>query len=208
MSVGDNFRSEYLIQGQALGKNQVQVSLTADNQVINPYNIDNGYSMINIASDNTTAANRTFTLLAGQIDGHDLLLVFTSGSSTTAQLVNSGNVVLAGNWEPIQNDVLRLVWNAYAGKWLEVSRRTLTASPTIGIVYTGTFTTVGGDATESIPVVGAVAGDVVAVTVRVAGATPRSIVASVPTTDAITVTMSGDPSTDHILQYIVTRSID
>lgn len=208
MSLGTNFRSEYLVQGQALGKTTSDVSLTADAQVVNPYSLDSGYSMINLSSDNTTAANRTFSLLGGQINGHELTLVFTSGSSTTAELLNTGNVVLAGAWTPVQNDSLTLCWNSYLAKWVETSRRTLSVSPTIGILYSGLFTTVGGDATESIPVTGVVAGDVVAVTVQVAGATPRNIVASIAATDAITVTLSGDPSTDHILQYIVTRSID
>lgn len=71
----------------------------------------------------------------------------------------------------------------------------------------GIFTTAGGDATESIPVTGVVAGDIAIVTVKTAGATPRSIVAAAATTGAITVTLSGDPSTDHVLQYIVLRAV-
>lgn len=74
------------------------------------------------------------------------------------------------------------------------------------IKYGGTFTTAGGDANETITVTGAAATDIVAVTVKTAGATPRSIVSAAAATNAINVVMSGDPSTDHVLQYIVFRA--
>lgn len=79
-------------------------------------------------------------------------------------------------------------------------------SPSHVVKFAGTFTTLGGDASEAITVTGAAATDIVQVTVRVAGATPRSIVAAAPATNAINVTLSGDPSTDHVLQYIVLRA--
>ncbi len=72
--------------------------------------------------------------------------------------------------------------------------------------FGGTFTTVGGDASEAITVTGAAATDIVAVTVKTAGVTPRSIVAATAATNAINVTMSGDPSNDHVLQYVVFRA--
>jgi hypothetical protein len=73
-------------------------------------------------------------------------------------------------------------------------------------VFGGTFTTLGGDATESITVTGATGTDLVSVLVKTAGATPRTVNAATATTNAITVTMSGDPSTDHVLQYVVFRA--
>lgn len=75
------------------------------------------------------------------------------------------------------------------------------------IVAAGTFTTAGGDATESITVAGAVTADIALVTVMTAGATPRSVVAADAGSGAIAVTMSGDPSTDHVLQYVVLRAV-
>lgn len=78
--------------------------------------------------------------------------------------------------------------------------------PSHVVKFAGRFTTLGGDAAESIPVVGVLATDEVHVSVRVAGATPRSVVASVTAADAINVTMSGDPSTDHVLTYSVLRA--
>lgn len=79
-------------------------------------------------------------------------------------------------------------------------------APSHVVKYAGTFTTVGGDAAEAITVTGAAATDIVAVTVKTAGATPRSIVAAAAATNAINVTLSGDPSTDHVLQYVVFRA--
>lgn len=76
-----------------------------------------------------------------------------------------------------------------------------------GVIAAGLFTTVGGDATESITVSGALATDVAIVTVNTVGATPRTIVAAVGATNAITVTLSGDPSTDHVLNYLLLRAV-
>lgn len=73
------------------------------------------------------------------------------------------------------------------------------------VKFAGTFTTAGGDASESITVTGAAASDIVVVTVKTAGGTPRSIVAATAAANAINVTLSGDPSTDHVLQYLVYR---
>lgn len=74
------------------------------------------------------------------------------------------------------------------------------------VKFAGKHTTVGGDATEVITVTGLLTSDVVHVTVQTAGVTPREIVASVLTADTITVTLSGDPSNDHILAYSVLRA--
>ena len=79
-------------------------------------------------------------------------------------------------------------------------------APSHIVKYAGTFTTAGGDASEAITVTGAAATDIVSVTVKTAGATPRSIVAATAATNAINVTLSGDPSTDHVLQYVVFRA--
>lgn len=91
------------------------------------------------------------------------------------------------------------------GDLLDAAEET-TVTPAASAAYRGTFTTLGGDATESIPVVGVTAADIVQVNVKTAGGTPRSVVAAAAGTDAISVTLSGDPSTDHVLQYIVFRN--
>ena len=79
-------------------------------------------------------------------------------------------------------------------------------APSHVVKYAGKFTTLGGDANEAISVAGVAATDVVLVTVQTAGGTPRTIVSAIPATNAINVVMSGDPSTDHILSYVVFRA--
>lgn len=74
-------------------------------------------------------------------------------------------------------------------------------------VAAGTFTTAGGDAAETITDALVAATDVCIVSVMTAGATPRSVVAANTGSGSIAVTLSGDPSTDHVLQYIVFRAV-
>lgn len=68
-------------------------------------------------------------------------------------------------------------------------------------VESGEFTTVAGSATQTIPVTDASASDSAMVTVHTFGATPRSVLGAVAGTGNITVTMSGDPSNDHVLTW-------
>lgn len=75
------------------------------------------------------------------------------------------------------------------------------------IYKAGNFTTVGGDATESISLSGVTSSDLAIVLLKTAGATPRTIVSSAAGTDAVSVVMSGDPSTDHVLTYLVLRAV-
>lgn len=120
MALGDSFRSANILQGAPQGRISQTVTLTADNQVIDPSAL--GVSMINLESDNTTATNRTFTLINGQTEGQNLFIVFTSGSSTTADLQDTGNVKLSAAWQPTQDDSLMLVWNTRRTAWVEVTR--------------------------------------------------------------------------------------
>lgn len=72
--------------------------------------------------------------------------------------------------------------------------------------YSGNFTTVGGDANETITVTGATSSDIAFVMVKTRGAMPRVVESATCATDAVNVVMSGDPSTDHVLSYVVFRS--
>jgi hypothetical protein len=75
------------------------------------------------------------------------------------------------------------------------------------IVAAGTFTTLGGDAAEAITATGALSTDLAVVQIRTAGAVPRTVVAAAAATNAINVTMSGDPSTDHVLVWQILRAV-
>lgn len=91
---------------------------------------------------------------------------------------------------------------AHAADWFTVRQG---ANPVYEVFAAGNFTTAGGDATESITVTGALATDLVLVQLKTKGASPVTLAAADAAADAITVTMSGDPSTDHVLSYMVLR---
>jgi hypothetical protein len=116
MGLGENFRDGYLKQGQPLGMLEKRVHLTADNTIID---VD-GYSRLALSSDNTTAANRTFTLKASTLIGHLLYVDFVSAASTTAQLLDTGIQKLKADWEPVQYDCILLFSDGT--NWLEVTR--------------------------------------------------------------------------------------
>ena len=112
-----NFRDGYLVVGQPLGALPQDVVLTADNQVVL---LSPQTALLRLQSDNTTAANRTFTITNGYLEGQELTIALISGSSTKAQLNSSGNCVLSAAWEPDQYDTIKLQW--ISGKWLQIAR--------------------------------------------------------------------------------------
>lgn len=71
----------------------------------------------------------------------------------------------------------------------------------------GQFTTAGGDVNEVIPVSGMLATDVVLVSIETKGATPVTLVQSTAAAGQINVELSADPSTDHVLSYLVIKAI-
>lgn len=66
-------------------------------------------------------------------------------------------------------------------------------------------TTVGGAAAEDVAISGVLPTDVVVVTLHTAGSTPRTISKAVAGTDEVTITFSGDPAADHIVNILVSR---
>lgn len=164
-----NFRSGFLEQGQPLGMTYNQVLLTADNTVIDP-TYPTPVSMLQIGSNNTTAGNRTFTLIPNPQVGAQLLLYFYTGSSTTAQLADSGTMKLTTVWEPVQYDVLSLVSDGT--NWNELCRGNSTGTIpaltlTDGYVFIGnasnvaTGVAVTGDVTVTNAGVTAIAADTI-----------------------------------------------
>jgi hypothetical protein len=77
-------------------------------------------TLLLLGSDDTTAANRTFTLVASSVVGHLVRIVFTTGTSTTAQLADTGIQKLSAAWEPLQFDTLCLVSDGT--NWIELCR--------------------------------------------------------------------------------------
>lgn len=74
------------------------------------------------------------------------------------------------------------------------------------VLHCGQHTTTGGSATETIPKLAGVAStDVIVVTLHTAGGIARTISSATCGTDSASVIFNADPSTDHIVNYIVVR---
>jgi len=78
---------------------------------------------------------------------------------------------------------------------------------TFAVFAAGTFTTVGGDVAESIPVTGALVGDICLVQVQTVGTGARTVDEAIVAANAITVEMSGDPAANTVLNYVVLRLV-
>lgn len=82
----------------------------------------------------------------------------------------------------------------------------LAITPSHVLTYAGSYTTLGGAAAEAVTIAGVLSTDLVLVNLKVKGGTPRTILTAAPTTNTLTVTFSGDPSTDHQIQYFIYRA--
>jgi hypothetical protein len=71
----------------------------------------------------------------------------------------------------------------------------------------GKFTTAGGDANEQATVAGVVATDIVIASLQDKGASPVTLLTAKAGTGVIDFIMSGNPSTDHIISYVVLRAV-
>lgn len=133
----------------------------------------------------------------------DLIIGDSSGDAIRLAKGSSGLPLVAG---ASTSSYAQLAAAGIASAAVTLAKLATGVAPSHVAKFGGTFTTLGGDASESISVPGALGTDIVQLSVKTAGGTPRSIVAAAAGTDAIAVTMSGDPSTDHVLQYIVFRA--
>lgn len=75
------------------------------------------------------------------------------------------------------------------------------------VMFAGTFTTVGGAATEVFSVVGALATDIVSVMMHTEGVAPVTILTAFTGVDQFSVKFSADPSNDHVFTYVIHRAV-
>jgi len=132
MGFGETFRSNGLFPGIALGESALNVTLTADNQLVNPGRLP----FLRLTSDNATSTNRTFLLTSGSVDGQVLSIVLVGSSTNKCELLSSGNVNLAGGtWTASVNDTLTLQWDQLSALWREKGR-----SNTVSALVAGRYT--------------------------------------------------------------------
>lgn len=79
-------------------------------------------------------------------------------------------------------------------------------TPSHVVKFAGFAGCVGGNAQETISIPGVLVSDVVIVTLRQVGVTPRTILTAIAGNNEIVVTFSGDPSNDHAVWYMILRA--
>jgi hypothetical protein len=136
MGFGETFRSNGLFPGIALGEAALNVTLTADNQLVNPGRLP----FLRLTSDNATSTNRTFSLTNGAVDGQVLSIALVGSSSNKCELLSTGNVTMTGGtWTASVGDTLTLQWDQLSAVWREKGRGVVAATYTSGR-YTPTVT--------------------------------------------------------------------
>ncbi|MDF1551936.1 MAG: hypothetical protein P1P84_02685 [Deferrisomatales bacterium] len=81
------------------------------------------------------------------------------------------------------------------------------AVPAYYIAYAGVHTTLGGAAAEAVTVTGALTTDILVAQLIDKGSTPRLLSdAIISAADTVTLTFADDPSTDHLVSYMILRA--
>lgn len=167
-----------------------------------PYAPNDSTYIVRTAESSLTGSQTLASLSSG----------FLKVTTTTGTLTSSGsNTIDSADIGALQVTTAKLaadaVTNAKIGDG-EVSLEHLDSgiAPSHVVKFAGSFTTAGGDANETITVSGAAATDIAFVTVSNRGGTPRVVESALAGTNKIDVVMSGDPSTDHTLKYMILRA--
>ena len=128
------------------------------------------------------------------------------GSITEAKLASAVAAKLLGTNNVAAANMASESIESTAIKDLNVTEGKLAAAVSAKLKVFSVLHTTTAAVSQSITATGVVAGDVVVATLHTAGATPVTILTAACGTDAVTVTMSADPSTDHILNVVVFKA--
>ena len=80
-------------------------------------------------------------------------------------------------------------------------------APAFVVKFAGQHTTAGGDANETATVTGVLATDIVIATIEDNGANNVTLLQTAAAANAVNFTLSADPGTDCIINYIVLRAV-
>lgn len=94
----------------------------------------------------------------------------------------------------------------YVDASIDLAHLSAGITPTHVPLYGGQITTGGGNAVEAETIAGIVATDYAIVTMVVDGTNNVTLLQSACTTDTLTITFSGDPSSDAIYNYLIFRA--
>jgi hypothetical protein len=141
------------------------------------------------------------------ITSNDQAPVYASDDDTFT--LTAGSNTLIGNVSRFASSGIGIIRFDVARKAAAVSKADLDSGISYGamIVYADDeYTTTGGAAAEAITVTGALATDHAYVSVQDDGTNNVTVKYAVCTTDTLTVTFSGDPGNDAVINYIVVRA--
>ena len=80
-------------------------------------------------------------------------------------------------------------------------------APAFVVKFAGQHTTAGGDANETATVTGVLATDIVIATIEDNGANNVTLLQTAAAANAVNFTLSADPGTDCVINYMVLRSV-
>jgi hypothetical protein len=145
-----------------------------------------------VNADVNASAAIDFSKLGALASGN--ILVGSAGTVPTSVAMSGDVAIIASGATTIQAGAVTL------------GKLAAGVAPSHVVKFAGKFTTVGGDAAEQASVAGVVAGDVVVACVQTQGTGSRTLLSSIPGTDVIDFVLSGDPTNDHVISYVVYRA--
>lgn len=165
-----------------------------------------------VNADVSASAAVDFSKLAALTSGN--ILVGSAGNVATSVALSGDATIVASGALTIANDAIttaKINADAVDNSKLaddSVSLEQLDSGIEFShrVFAAGEFTTAGGDTAESITVAGALATDLAVVVLKTPGAAPTTVTAAAAASGAINVTMGADPSTDHVLTYMLLRA--
>lgn len=156
-----------------------------------------------VNADINSGAAIAFSKLAAMTSG--FLLVGSAGTVPTAVALSGDATLIASGALTIANDAITTVKILNAN--VTLAKLATGIAPAAVIKFMNQVTTVGGSAAEAITVTGAVAAtDRAFVQVVDNGTNNVSVLQAVVTTNTLTVTFSGDPGNDCVINYQLVRA--
>jgi len=172
----------------------INVHLIQDGKVVAAFT---SIAITNVGNDVYMSDDATFTLTPGSNSYVGKLVRYISATSGIVAF-SIYNPVLAAD----------AVTNAkVADDAISLEHLDSGIEPSHVAKYAGTHTSsANGGGVNALTVTGVASTDIVVAMMKAVGSTPRTLLTVIPTTNTLTFTFSGDPSTDHYVYYVVFRA--
>lgn len=148
------------------------------------------------------AAAIDFSKLAALASGH--IIVGSAGTVPTSVAMSGDVAIIASGATTVQNNAITTVKILNAN--VTLAKLSAGITPSHVVKFAANYTTTGGAAAEAIAVVGALNTDLAFVQLVAPGTNTVTVSIAVMTADTLTVTFSGDPGADAIINYQILRA--